>query len=287
MATYYISTAGDDSTGDGSEGNPWASYDHAYQQSVAGDTIILMVVGGVRTEYAWPSEHFRDRTVEGQAGPSGQVLAGFDGGGAAVGDKVIENVTLRDLVFERFVASGQFLQIAHNVTTPITLDRCRFHDIEMSDMGNYDGIIAAGIGHASATTGDLTLRRCSMSKIRFTGSGSGGIIGKRAKGNVPTWTLHQCAIHHDAGEGAFPVIFEGVVPALDLKNNIIVIENGPISFGVANNSNDIDNNGFVGVSDVPAEAVNTYTDDPNFADPAAGDLTPGIGSPYRERGIAL
>lgn len=41
MASYYISGAGSDVTGDGSSGNPWATISHARTNSLAGDIIYL------------------------------------------------------------------------------------------------------------------------------------------------------------------------------------------------------------------------------------------------------
>lgn len=41
MATYYVSTTGSDTTGDGSEGNPWASPGYASGQIASDDEIII------------------------------------------------------------------------------------------------------------------------------------------------------------------------------------------------------------------------------------------------------
>jgi parallel beta-helix repeat protein len=40
-STWYVATTGSDSTGDGSEGTPWQTIQHAIDQSSAGDTIIV------------------------------------------------------------------------------------------------------------------------------------------------------------------------------------------------------------------------------------------------------
>jgi len=40
-ATYHVATTGDDVAGDGSEGNPWATINHAISQAASGDTIIV------------------------------------------------------------------------------------------------------------------------------------------------------------------------------------------------------------------------------------------------------
>ncbi len=40
-ATYYVATNGNDTTGDGSSGNPWATLQKAVNTMVAGDTTIV------------------------------------------------------------------------------------------------------------------------------------------------------------------------------------------------------------------------------------------------------
>ena len=42
MSTYYVSTTGSDSTGDGTLGNPWLTVTHANSNSINGDTIYLL-----------------------------------------------------------------------------------------------------------------------------------------------------------------------------------------------------------------------------------------------------
>jgi parallel beta-helix repeat protein len=51
--TYYVTTTGNDTTGDGSEDYPWATITHAIGQATSGDTII--VAAGTYTDDIWDS----------------------------------------------------------------------------------------------------------------------------------------------------------------------------------------------------------------------------------------
>ncbi len=83
-ADYYVSTTGDDATGDGTQGLPWATIDHAVDQlpAAGGDTI--WVADGVYTGTVYISSSFAQRVVIRAQTPYGAVLTNVAGGGEAI-----------------------------------------------------------------------------------------------------------------------------------------------------------------------------------------------------------
>jgi len=70
-ATYYVCVTGDDTTGVGSEGSPWATIEHALDEVVPGDTIIVRP--GVYDEDVTIDESL---TLRSQGGPAVTTIEG-------------------------------------------------------------------------------------------------------------------------------------------------------------------------------------------------------------------
>lgn len=80
MAIYYISNVGNDTTGDGSIGNPWATFKFAWTSSSGGDGIHLLTDIDLpsRVDFQY-SDGLGNRTVTGESGVSLNVPASVSG----------------------------------------------------------------------------------------------------------------------------------------------------------------------------------------------------------------
>lgn len=78
MATYYISTTGNDSTGNGNIGNPWASTWHAWQNIAPSDKVIIR--NGTYTGMNFMYRFAGQRPPSGVPGAYTQIEAETDGG---------------------------------------------------------------------------------------------------------------------------------------------------------------------------------------------------------------
>lgn len=94
MATYYIATTGNDTTGDGSSSNPWLTLSKFLTSSEDNDTLI--VKDGTYTLTS--NETISQRTI--QAENNG--LAIFDGGNSEIRFNIGGNNTFEGLIFQRF-----------------------------------------------------------------------------------------------------------------------------------------------------------------------------------------
>ena len=77
--TWYVATTGSDTTGDGSQGNPWRTIQHAIGQAVASDTI--SVAAGTYTENV---EVDRQLTLTGDLSQPSSVVVDAGGSGNAI-----------------------------------------------------------------------------------------------------------------------------------------------------------------------------------------------------------
>src|SRR6056300_187691 len=69
MATYYINAdTGDDTTGDGSQGNPWLTINHAVSQ-IADEEEATIFAQNATAVYTFSSKDFRDKVdkVQGES----------------------------------------------------------------------------------------------------------------------------------------------------------------------------------------------------------------------------
>ena len=138
MATWYISTTGNDTTGNGSVGSPWATLAKAIASSALSDTIYCASGTYTALPSAIPARNIIASTIGG---------AVFDGSGATanvtVGTDLLET-TITGLVFRNFV-SGSYGIFRSAYGTMNTFDRCVFSGFQMLYRGaNQDGGIVSG-----------------------------------------------------------------------------------------------------------------------------------------------
>lgn len=167
MSSYYISPSGNDTTGDGSSGNPWQTLAKAYTASASGDTIVCK-----DGTYTFASATMADRTI--QAENDG--LAIFDGGGANVNWNLSGTIAIAGLRCQDALHSSILNCIFQFGTGAVgSFSNCTFgRDLYCQ----ADGALSVGgmIGSVFATPTSLAISGCVFDDIRQTGSNSSAIV---------------------------------------------------------------------------------------------------------------
>ena len=156
MATYYIATTGNDSTGNGSSSTPWLTLSKAYTSSTTGDTII--VKDGT---YTFATATMSNRTI--QAANNG--LAIFDGA-SATALWTLSNMALTGLVFQNFsYNSGNAGLFSFGAS--VSFSNCIFKSLTVGT--SY----RASLFYTLTASSTLTLTSCVIYAITSSGGGGG------------------------------------------------------------------------------------------------------------------
>lgn len=162
MATYYISPSGNDTTGNGSSGNPWLTISKAHTSATSGDTIICK-----DGTYTWVDQTFtKNLTI--QAENTG--LAIFDGGGAAKRWILPAQFALTGLIFEDVVSTSDIFRCDATVSLTVTL--CSFRSITTQGAFVPGARFGLFLFYNLATTRTATFVSCLFDDILDTNSGS-------------------------------------------------------------------------------------------------------------------
>jgi hypothetical protein len=217
-ATYYVSTAGND-TNNGSSGSPWRTIQHAANTAVAGDTVYVM--GGVYNEVVtFPNsgsatagfitfESYPGQTAAvdgtGLAIPGGQygLLTIQNQNYLAIGGFEIRNYTsnsLADVPIGIYITGADsFIQILGN----------QIHGIVTTAKGcnaNALGLAAYG-SSAPASINNLTI---SGNEVFDNTTGCSETV--TLNGNVENWSVTNNIIHDNNNIGFDAIGFEKVSP---------------------------------------------------------------------------
>jgi hypothetical protein len=109
--TYWVATTGDDLSGDGSEGNPWATIQYAYDQASDGDTIRVMPGTYNECIIAWhPSQRsiniVADAFLLDPGNPDSRLLTVIDGTGVCPTYLSVVNLAGYNSRVEGFTVTG-------------------------------------------------------------------------------------------------------------------------------------------------------------------------------------
>jgi nitrous oxidase accessory protein NosD len=261
-ADRYVSPTGNDATGDGSSGNPWATIQHAINSSAAGD--VIYVAAGTYSQQLTINKSLTLRGANwginpntGVRGPesvldftsvtgsplislstSGKViLDGFKivdnnatGGRAALAITVVTTHEIRNCIFERIVASG----------SPSTT---RGIEISPSSTGGItiDGNLFKGGG-----TADLFTNRTWTSAIYSNGGGTATAITNsvfrfcRTAINFDDFTSAQVVTGNTFDQNGTAMSFGGVSPTsgnFTIAGNALIASTSSTHFNLSNVTN--------------------------------------------------
>jgi hypothetical protein len=296
MATYYISTTGDDTTGEGTYENPWLTLSKAHTESSDNDTIFFL-----NGTYDIDDYLFREaRTYQAESkdaiiikGPSSTKVIG----------KIGENVYIKGFTWTGLFGSFGY----HSVLTANTgSGAIYFQNNHFKEMvGSVDNRSAASfIGSGSFNNyvqANVYFQGCLITDF-YSYSAEirerAGFVSFNADASYPVHIeMTNCIIYHTAAtpetnevfyigqrhEPADPYIYEVV-----FKNNIVyTLEGLTCAFsmlyggrGLVQENWDSDNNCWYGnYTYRPTANTNDITDNPKFIDAANGDFRLQTSSP--------
>lgn len=180
MATYYISPSGNDTTGNGSSGNPWLTLAKAYASSTTSDTIVCK-----DGTYTFATDTMSNRTI--QAENSG--LAIFDGGGGNAYWVLSGTFNVIGLVIQNIVNSASW-QVLSSTSGTIVVTNCKFKTIKTrSDNVGLGAVIGTGAG---TTTVTLNVSHCGFWDVQKNGGTINSIFG--CYSGTLTGTFTNCTI---------------------------------------------------------------------------------------------
>jgi hypothetical protein len=156
--TWYVSTTGNDISGDGSAGNPWKTITYALTQVSAGDTII--VGPGTYVEYTgnpsagcavmvpWYAEGAGGLTIQSSDGPENTII---DCGWAGWGVQIVSN----DITFEGFTVKN-----AYSLINQVGGNDHVLNNLILTDFVNYGMSVMAA---HDCTFSDITIHTNDVS----------------------------------------------------------------------------------------------------------------------------
>ena len=165
QTTYYVSTTGNDDTGDGSQGAPFASINAAFDAAIAdaGDTYEVNVEAGTYTMTA---------TIQGRFGREATITIKGDGAATTIFQRYADGEAH---VNYRFFQANN----ANNNGVSIVLEDATFKNFGFNNT-NGGGLWNGVLGDTNTAT-NLTVRRCI---IQNASARSGAVIQTRNQNTV-------------------------------------------------------------------------------------------------------
>lgn len=198
MATYYIDIVnGDDSTGDGSEANPWQNISKFNAECSAGDTCI-MEAGTYTHNLSVSFFSTVSVTYEGRLGSNGQIQVFIDGGGASSTTFTTQlrpyNNTYKNIHWQNFVQANTDGGLFRcDAAAPPTFENCMFSKFAVGTTlgAGYRGGMFSGSGNSSTPIG-VTLRRCSIWDVGLASGTADGCLFSTRVMNTSSITMTNC-----------------------------------------------------------------------------------------------
>lgn len=294
MATYYIHSSGNDTTGNGSYATPWRTLSKAVTTSTSGDTIVLkngtFTVG---TELA-NNQSIANRTIQGET--AGSVTVDGNGNQTAALWTYTGNgtTTIKDIVFTNWnlnsTSNGVGLIVGQDVTNTsiLNIQNCIFKSIRLQINGSIQNGIISGVQGFRAT---ITITGCLFYLLKkITLAGAGYIISLRdflgtINGTNNTFYLDATGADFVAGI----LIYGGSTLTTVFKNNIFMNNSGSSAAIFSNNfgtaaTNTYTNNCANGTWSGTPSGANNITTDPLFVDVANANFNLRPTSPCLDTG---
>lgn len=266
MANYYIATTGNDTTGNGSSGNPWATISKAVASSTAGDTIVM--AAGTYTQSG--DLTLSARTYRG-AGFNSTIIDFASGNYQLILNGTA--ITIQDLQVANITRTNDNFCIVNQVSSAVVgFTRVWFKSLVC---GLNRGVIGAD-GAFGATPSTITLTSCIFSAcaLRTTGGGSGHFC---AVSGTSICTMINCIVYSTASAALScnVVSSAGTSGKQFVFKNCILYTVNSVAFTYNNLSHTHTGsvtNCVYGWSTVPAGVAASITSDPLFIDAAGSNF---------------
>jgi len=300
MSTWYINPSGNDSTGDGSSGNPWKTISKAHTSATSGDTVICQA-----GTYPWVAQNFtKNLTIEGETAPSGGVWttifdasavndAGWVPNGVTC-DITLRNIDFRNNKFTTTYYAGIFGPSTHVYCfNPLTVDHCRFYNIGTHTQYGAGCLFSFGLAAVSNTV-DWSFTQNLFEKIynAQVGTEKSAVFGYRV-GDTGVGTISfvgNTFYLPDTGATAPDSLWfldhsPSAALSFVMKNNIVYSGAALLFYNqysyptVSNTYND-----YYNITSPPTAGTGVITSDPLFVDAANGNFHLRTTSPCIDTG---
>ena len=276
MSIYYIDPAGNDTTGDGSSGSPWATVSKANTETTTGDTVILkdgtytISTINLSNSVTWQAENNN--------------LAILDGAGAEVRIKFVADTEMIGINFTNIVNSTLAVFERQSTGITVTFTNCKIYDIVISpDRG--DALF-------TFTVANLTFTSCLIYNISTTTYTSTCSMFYMSNGS--NHTFNNCVIHqNNSGNANIYSFFEALVSTVyvNMKNTIILNDGDTMTLfkGYAGGdfTKDLTYSDFYGTGLSAQAGTGNITSDPLFVDPPNSDFRLRQSSPCLDTGTII
>lgn len=313
MADIYLNAdTGDDTTGDGSEGNPYRDLPKGFDESNPGDTIILQ---DAVLEYTFDTRFFTDITLRGEEigtrtirvgqGP-GSVINGGNAGNFNPRWEFDGSITMELIRFTNITSFPGLTNIAmfnwgnNNNDTTLVVDRCVFDNCRFSSNATRGGMFSAQNLITGSIELHVTFTGCEFNDIRKGSAVPTNVvvmIGARGSNADSTVTIRNCTIYQLTGGGEHvPTLFrsQGGLADWDVRN-VIFNNASAINVTIFNEAQGVDTvvdfNNIYPIADYTIGGGYTNPNgtnfDPQFVDAGNGDFNLHPASPVRFTGTLL
>lgn len=294
MATIYLSPTGNDSTGDGSSGNPYLTLDKCYTVASGGDTIHFLA--GTYTLVA--QDFNKNLTIEGD----NNLTTFLDGTSTVTPNhfwwRFYNPCTIRQLQFQNLTGCGTVM-FENRSGGLLYMDRCIIHDCSFGPSWQY----GYGVwGSTSVVDGSISrMNACLLYNLTSATTNSGTIfVAVGGNPNVMTIQVYNTVIYLSASGGSrLFALCENVfnyVSGYSFINTIIYNTGSTMYFNGYTTSQtyqiincDYSSSTITGgaPSTPTINLTNTITSDPQFIDPVNAIFRLKPTSPCKGTGIAI
>jgi hypothetical protein len=280
MATWYISPTGNDSTGDGSTGNPWLTSSKAVTSATSGDTIIHKdgTYGALPATTTTKDIIHRAENI-GMAVCDLNFTAGTGYWGSAYAG--------RSYTFDGFHITNArpgyyFFAMEGPTGASQYWYNCRFSNIRLNPSGAVNLI-----GTFSVNNATLVYDRCIFQDISVVTSNTIGVFSK-AVGTGSVMSVTNCSLYlTDTGGHYFSKLFNANSNQFFTFKNNIITATGATPYGTLGAANTtLSHCCFHNITSAPTGSGH-ITSDPLLVDPANGNFDLRPNSPCINSGTLI
>lgn len=275
MATYYLNAdTGNDTTGDGSSGNPWLTISKAHTAASSGDTIVFQ---DSTAHFTWANQTFT-KNLTFQATTLGDAI--IDGAAATVAWSTIQDLTCTNLIFEDAVGPAAGIFQAASGSYTLTMTNCIIREVQIAqNAANNGGLFSTQSNHSN-NPHKITLTRCLINVTKQAAEAEAtALINARVTANS-VYTFTNCTFYLPGTSGAstqisyfFALNSINATATVIMKNTIISCPTTAVTWlnGTAFTTTTVTYSDGHSVTSFPSGTGN-ITSDPLFVDGANGNF---------------